>query len=380
MNSKDAISVLIPDGESHLTIQVILCLSRERKYKIHVLSSRKNSEIRFSRYVSHFTYNSGNGTDREWIETINREVSKFDIDVIMPVFETGIRSMIANKEFLTHPERLVPLPELGSFDIAIDKWQLYLHCTENNLPCPKTQLYKGTGPGETFKFPLVVKPATGFGGGMGIQLLGDPVDLVAYFKNRQAGEHGFILQEWVEGIDFSCSLLCHKGEVLAYTIQRSKSGQTGKFGPQMAYRFEKNKEILDICASLMKSLNWSGIASMDLRYDLGDEHYKILEVNTRFWRSLAGSMHAGVNFPVLLADLARKLESWADTDYDPILFYDLKGVIPALKRQPRLVFNFRFWNKNTVLSLLFSDPVPYMYKFVWRTRNILHAKIKKARN
>ena len=374
MNNKSQISILIPDGESHLTIQVVICLSRNKNYRLHILSTLKTSEIRFSRFVSSFTYHSPTELDADWIDAINREVSRHDIDVIMPVFETGIRKMISNKELLAFPERLVPLPELSSFDIAIDKWLLFVHCKKNGLPCPQSWLYEGADNNEVLLFPVVVKPTTGFGGGMGISLLKDHTDFELYFSKRQWGNTKYLIQEYIEGVDYSCSVLCREGHILAYTIQKSESAEEGHFGPQMAYCFEQNEKIHELVTCLMKSLNWSGIASVDLRYDTQSEAYKILEINTRFWRSLVGSLYAGINFPDLLAQLTLKGNISVESSYEEIRFFDLKGFAGTLQNDISLLFNTKLIRKSTPLNAISQDPVPYIFKFIIRTKNIIMRK------
>ena len=56
---------------------------------------------------------------------------------------------------------------------------------------------------------------------------------------------------------------------------------------------------MEITKKLMKSLNWSGVANIDWRYDENNKVFKIIEINTRFWLSTDASSIAGVNFPYL---------------------------------------------------------------------------------
>ena len=272
---------------------------------------------------------------------------------------------------LTLPERLVPLPEIGSFDIAIDKWLLFGHCKKNELPCPQTWLFEGADNNDALPFPVVVKPTTGFGGGMGISLLKDQTDSELYFSKNQGGNTKYLIQEYIEGVDYSCSVLCEKGRILAYTIQKSESAEEGHFGPQMAYRFEQNEKIHELVTCLMKSLNWSGIASVDLRYDTQSDAYKILEINTRFWRSLVGSLYAGINFPDLLAQLTLKGNISVDSSYEEIRFFDLKGFAGTVRKDVSIIFNTKLIRKSTPLNAIGRDPLPYIFKFIIRTKNII---------
>ena len=56
--------------------------------------------------------------------------------------------------------------------------------------------------------------------------------------------------------------------------------------------------VLDVVARMVAAFNWNGVAHVDLR-DVVDGHIEIIEVNPRFWGSVLGSLHAGINFPDL---------------------------------------------------------------------------------
>lgn len=357
-------------------INVLSCLIKTNRYRVFVISTEDENYIRHSRIVANYFFYPETEDDSAWIRVINQEVLKHNIDVILPILQIPIRRLIKNRSLLENPEKLVVLPELKDYDVASDKWQLFKHLSRNNLPSPETLLYD-ISDGEQLKdFPRVVKPSIGFGGGQNIELLADQNDLEAYFRYRSLEQTDYILQEYIEGWDYSCSVLCLDGEVLAHTIQKSGNPENSTYGPQMNYRFESNDEILMIVGELMKSLNWSGVASVDVRYDQVSQQYKILEINPRFWRSLIGSLYAGINFPHLLVELSLKGYIEEKPSYKNIQFYDLKGYFNALRSKPAFAFNFGVMKRNTPLGMIFYDPWPYYHKFIWRSNNILKRYLK----
>ena len=365
-------NILVPDGESHMLLYVVQCLRRNRNNKIHIISSTERLAMRYSRFLSSFKYFPNTDDDAQWIQQINKEVADKEIDVILPIFETGIRRLILNRDKLSKPERLCLLPELSSFDTAIDKWRLYKHLKEKGFPSPETRLFRSIEEEtELNDFPLIIKPSCGYGGGMEIELLESKQDLIAYFRDKQLNGHTYILQEPIEGRDFSCSVLCRNGQILAYTIQRSDMGVEGRFGPQMAYSFVTNEQIHILVYDLMKSLGWSGVASVDIRYDEESDAYKILEVNTRFWRSVVGSLYAGINFPDLCVSHSLIKDLTNISEYSSIKYYDLKGIVRAIKQRPWLILNLGLLVNHSPLKEIAADPLPYLIKYIQRTKNLL---------
>jgi protein-tyrosine-phosphatase len=48
---------------------------------------------------------------------------------------------------------------------------------------------------------------------------------------------------------------------------------------------------------LLRALGWQGVAMVEFRQDLGSERLALMEVNGRFWGSIALAGHAGIEFP-----------------------------------------------------------------------------------
>lgn len=362
------ISVLIPDGESHMLIYVVNCLAQSRGVKIHVMSNQKWIAMRLSRNIHRFSYYPETTDGNIWIDYINKELDKYPIDVIMPIFETGIRRLIAYQEKIKNPKALGLLASLENFDTAINKNSLVKFLQNHNMAVPKTIYMNGGARDKVLEYPLIVKPVEGYGGGQGVWLLHNREEEDLYFKRAEFGKH-FLIQEFIEGYDVGCSVLCKDGKIVSYTIQKELQKAVNALGPLSGMEFIKEERVYKIVESLMSKLNWSGIAHVDLRYDRDKGDYKIIEINTRFWSSMEGSEIAGVNFPYLYC-LASMGEQIIPDDYKNARFYNLKGLIKLFQEDKTILIDQLFILKNTQMKYVVKDPVPYVFKFVKRTKNI----------
>ncbi len=375
---KETISVLIPDGESHILIHVINCLAQIKSVKTYLMSNQKNSAMNYSRHVHHFSYYPKTSNETEWITNINKEIKKHSIDVLMPIFEEGIGTITKLKHLIPSINNLGIFSEFENFNIAINKEELSKFMNKHFIPSPEFELVKsnGTYKGNLTNFPIIIKPIEGFGGGQGIQIFDSEKDIESYF-NLNKFEYTYLVQEYIKGYDIDCSVLCKEGNILAYTIQKGTMIGKNKFSPQYGLQFLENKLLFEVVDKLMKALNWSGVAHIDLRYDEISRQFKVIEVNTRFWVSLDASLIAGVNFPYLycLTSLDRSFEQ---PEYEYIDYLNLKGLIKKIKNKKRFIFNLKFILNNTPMKFAIKDPIPMVYKYVTRTKNILISKFKKT--
>ena len=136
---------------------------------------------------------------------------------------------------------------------------------------------------------------------------------------------------------------------------------------------------MELAKKLMKSLNWSGVANIDMIYDQERDLVQVLEINPRYWLTIDASAIAGVNFTYLycLNALGVNFEVPA---YSELKYLNLKGLVKSVRKDPLLLFNFKFiWN-NTPFKFAIKDPIPMIYHFIWRTKNILLQKVRKLRS
>ena len=370
------VSVLIPDGESHLLMYVINSLSQIKGVKVYVMSNDKYIPMRFSRHVHHFSYYPKTDNEKDWISYINEEIKRHNIDIVMPIFENGIEAVIKNKNEIVC-NTLDLFPEYKNFEMAKNKWLLTNHLLSQDIPFPKSILFASSLPVEVenFRFPIIMKPIKGSGGGDGVCLFQNRDEFFNYLNhNTIAGEQ--IIQEYVKGYDIGCSVLCKDGDILAFTIQKATMLNTNPFKPLLGVKFVYEEELQRIIEKLMRSLNWSGVAHIDMKYDEEEKLFKILEVNTRFWGSLEASLMAGVNFPHLYCKTLLK-EPFDLPAYNHIEYLNLKGFAKSLGKRKSSLFDLRFISKNTPVLFAVKDPIPTIFKYSGMAKHLLLRRLKK---
>lgn len=342
------LSVLMLDGESNLALSVARCLAQIPNLKLHVLSKTSWVPMCFSRHRSSFCVQQMGDNDEQQLEVICHAIKRTNATVLLPLTEPSIRFVSAHRAALTNLVIIPPTPEIGPFDIVVNKWLLADFLAKHDIPNPRTVLYTAD---ETFEknlrelsFPVLLKPTRG-SSGVNIQYFDNPATLLDFLqKNKQFLHHRYVVQNFVHGYDIGCSFLSQDGTILAYTIQKCFIPGSRRFSPKVGLEFVKDQQTLDVITGLVSKLRWSGVANVDLRYDEQDKQVKLIEVNPRYWENLLGSLFVGINFPYL-ACLSGQGMSFPRPDYQLRHYVPLKVALKQwLKRylgKSKVDFTFR---------------------------------------
>jgi predicted ATP-grasp superfamily ATP-dependent carboligase len=357
----NSISVLVLDGQSDFSVPVIRCLADTPDVKIHVLSIDKWAPSQFSRHVASFEVVDVSEGPEQRLGIIRDAVRRKNVDVMLPVAEDAIRFVAAHREEMRHIGAIPPTPELEPFEVISDKWGLAQFTTDHGIPAPCTTLLPAGDAMDLrtmgLRFPVLCKP-TDRSNGSGIHLCQDQEALIMFAGSTTAKESRYLVQRFIEGFDIDCSVLCVEGSILAYTVQRGFIGSSQPFAPPVGIEFVQEDRTLDVVEQLMRKLRWTGVAHVDLRYDIQEDVPKVIEVNARYWRSLLGSLVAGVNFPNLACRTALG-ETFPVPEYRHSRF--ISKPLPALRylMHPKGmsgVASVSFAETN--FAYMFRDPLP----------------------
>lgn len=364
-----SISVLLLDGETSVALPVARCLAHVPDLKLHVLSTDPGALIRFSRHKASYRVLQEGNDNGQRLDAIKQAIKQTNADIVLPIGEPAIRFVSDHCSPLKKLTALTHTPRLDIFDIVVNKWLLANFMKEYNIPHPLTILYTSDEKFEQelgmLSFPVLIKPMQG-SEGRNIQYFDNSAALLDFLKGNQRFSNQYIVQSFIHGHDIDCSVLCRDGKILAYTIQKGFIPGLQRFAPPVGIEFANDWQTFDVVHRLMSTLEWSGIAHIDLRYDDQDKQVKVLEVNARYWTTLLGSLVVGVNFPYLAC-----LDGLGVSFPRPS--YHLKRFIrgnSAIIRGYLCKSKVNFTFKETSWRYVLADPLPEVISLIrkgWRT-------------
>lgn len=147
-------------------------------------------------------------------------------------------------------------------------------------------------------FPLVVKPE---------KKGAAAVSRVFYFHNlpelsqafQSRGWTSVLLQEFCPGVGVGIEILIHDGDCVAkFQHRRLKEAPATGGVAVVAISEEPDPELVRISMTLLRALEWEGIAMVEFRVDRETGSCVLMEVNGRYWGSVSLPIMAGVNFPL----------------------------------------------------------------------------------
>jgi predicted ATP-grasp superfamily ATP-dependent carboligase len=356
-------SVLLFDlaGAPQILLALIRTLASSGQTAIHVLCDNPKDPSRLSRHVSSFRSIPARLRDEAILERLIPAILGLNIDVLLPSDEESVRFLADHRHALSPHCAVSPLPESRALATSRDKWLLHEELGAGDVPAPRTLLLREESGHETippgFRFPALVKDRIG-AGGHGIIRIDRPEDLPGALRRSPAPPRSRLLQEFVPGYDIDCSLLCKDGKVLAWTVQRGILAGSSPYGAPAGIRFVKDPGPLATATAWASHSGWSGVAHLDLRYDERDDQYRIVEVNPRYWRSLLGSLVAGVNFPLCACRTALGETYPAPRQTDALFIHESRESFRQLMAGLAGGSPDRFRWSQTNLSFAARDPLP----------------------
>lgn len=343
----------------------------ERGFAVTAGSSIRWNAGKLSRYVSRrVTYPDPAEYPNEFVRSIERELQEHDYDMILPVNQRTVDTVVKHKSRL-EAHTAVPFLRYDRLEVALDKGATIEAARKFDIPHPKTCLndeidFDSIEP-TLGGYPVVVKPRRE-SGGKGVSICESREELRRAYRRTTDRYGPTIVQEFIpnSGERGVYTMYDRSSTMSAVTVQHRLRSRPPGGGASTYRETVSDPELVSLSDRLLSSLEWQGVAMAEYRYDRRDGEPKLMEINPRLWGSLALSKFAGVDFPYLLYRFAIGESVERDLTYDVgvqarSLFHDW---LQVLEREDRLTAMCEFFTPSTkpccydIVSI--EDPLPIL--------------------
>lgn len=349
------------------------------------------SHSRFTR--NRFTLPS---EENAFIQKIKDILKHRKYDLLIPLELSTGPQIISNKQEI---EKYVPVgsPSQKSYQYAYDKAKTAEACKSAEIPIPDTKtatISELQGKNTPKSFPLIIKHANS-GGGKGVKLIENEEQwkiTVDKFSSTYPQKDKVVIQEYIDGKTRCINAICKNGEVIsAYEEERIHEIDMGP----SAYRkiINIDKDIMEYTQRIMQEISWDGPAQIEYRVS-GDET-KLIEINGRFWGTLALQLHTDINFPHKLYRL--KTEEKIDKEsiscekevYSRNLIRESEWLLEQFNQDYRALLSKRalknlanqldraFSGKEHIDELMVRDPLPFLYTITYMAETASRIALNK---
>lgn len=304
-------TVIILDGHLRSALAAVRSLGAQG-YTVISGSHRYTGLALFSRYTTRrFRYTSpliSLDDFQRQIAQVARECS--EPPLIYAFSDQTFLALSRARDFFAGIAMLV-MPPPESVEIAFDKRQAVALAQELGVPVPRTHDDLSTA-----SAPYVIKPrhSASWRGDHGMKsdvAIADRMDqAVSAWEQmlEKTGEMPFA-QDFIPATEYGVAVLCDHGRIVAQCVHRRVRSLSPSGGASaVRVTVDAPADMLQAAEKLCARLAWHGVAMIEFRVGTADQVPYLVEINGRFWGSLALAQFAGVDFALFYAHLAQGRE------------------------------------------------------------------------
>ena len=313
-------TVLVTDAHRRIAVPIVRSLGR-KGVKVIAADCTRWSPAFYSKYCAEkYVYPDPAKTPHLFIEWLLSHAKKGVFDIVFSITDL---TMTPITEYLDELSKymLIPIVEHKTFMKAHDKSQCLLVAQNLGIPCPKTLLPENAAEAAQFASQIpgtvVIKPRIS-SGARGIVYVNDKEKLRLNYQDVDAEYPHPMLQEFIPpgGRAYGVEILMNrKSEPRAVFAHLRLREYPLSGGPSTLRESVKMPNLVEMSIKLLKAMNWYGVAMVEFKEDPRNGNILLMEVNPRFWGSIALSIVSGVDFPYLLYKMS------VDGDVEPVLDY-----------------------------------------------------------
>ncbi len=287
--------VLVTDGDSAAALSIVRSLGRAGHH-VDVCETHPRPTAGRSRYCRRVLVCPDPGRARDAFCDF---LAAQDHDLLIPSTDFSVVPLLDARDRM---RAVVAMPASDAVRITLSKTATTRHAEASGVPVPPWW----TTPADA-RLPVVVKPdVSKVWTPAGVYSLSvrhartpDELD-AALLDLRRAGD--VLIQGFVPGDIVALAVLYDRGERRS-VFQYRRLHQVPPSGGASSYRMseEVDPKLADYADRFLGALGWTGVAMVEFKVE--GEAAWLIEINGRFWGSLALPVAAGADFPAWLADL-----------------------------------------------------------------------------
>jgi len=341
--------------------------------RLTVGESTRLATAAFSKYCHRaVVYPSPLLNPSDFVHFLHRELSRHSYQMLLPMEDETI-CLIAKYHSEFSRKTYLPIPSFEKLEFARSKDKILKLAGKKGVPIPKTWYIDNISQLNELKgrlpYPVVIKPRNS-SGAIGVSYPKNSDELMKQYLMIHQRFPYPLIQELIpsQGPGYGASFLIGaNGEVKASFVHKRLREYPVTGGASTLRESVRHDDVRDMAHTLLKALNWFGVAMVEFKMDPRDGIPKLMEINPRFWGSLSLAVAAGVNFPYLLYRMSR------GENFKPVEHYqtgkkcrwflpgDILHFIFNPKRISLLPEFFNFWDKKTSYDILsLKDPLPVL--------------------
>lgn len=334
----------------------------------------------YSRFCSGKLIHPPVGSDA-YLDSMMSWFSQNPCDVIFPLDEDVLEVLSKHRDLLPNPNQLL-LPEHGTLVKALDKSRLIPYASKIGIAVPNTLVIKSERDLPklaNIKLPVVVKPARSSGARGLVHICGRP-ELETICSTAASKSECLLVQEQIpqngEGLGYF-ALYDRKKQLVAQFMHRRLREYPLSGGPSTLREGIWDKDLAEQSRYLLESLGWVGLAMVEYKRDQRDGVPKLMEINARFWGSIALAIFSGVNFPTLAAKVTvgeaipRVMEYPLGKKAQWLWPGDILYLVSSLRHGRWTKQFFSLFNPNTCYDILsLRDPIPAFALLIGNIREL----------
>jgi predicted ATP-grasp superfamily ATP-dependent carboligase len=308
--------IMVLDGNENQAVACVRSLS-QAGHEVYVGAPTPWSKAGWSRFSrGQFQYIPPEMDALGYVRDIVGEIRSLGTPLVLPLTERGLLLLSERREEVLAAGGLMVLAPHATVLRAFDKQATTELAKSLGIPTPWTALVRNVEEckhmSANLAYPVVLKPRSSQHSSAGrLRSTGRPTyarderQFIAASSEMLSRSPEFLVQEFVEGTGEGYFALLHKGQVrFEFAHRRLRDVNPTGSGSSLRISVRPAARMKEMATALLEAMGWHGVAMVEFRVR-PDGNPVFLEVNGRFWTSLALAVYAGIDFPARLAEMAQ---------------------------------------------------------------------------